>query len=534
MPCLAQAEGAQPVHDPCEERLFFACQYASIGVGHLSLEGRWLRFNRMLCQITGCSREQLLGRPLRDLVLPEDRDIDRVQLEDLLAGRIPSYTVEKRLVRPHGSPPWMQLTTSAVRPPEGTPAFLLVVMEDISARKEAETDRATLAAIVRQSADAIIGQSPDGTITSWNLAAERLFGYRAQEVLGRQVSMLAPAEKADDVGAVLKRVLRGDLVAREEAVRIRKDGARIYVALSASPILNTDGKLIGVARIVRDVTKLKMAEQTLQATRQRLADANTRLEEQVRERTARLRETLAEIEHISYSIIHDMRAPLRAIEAYGELIESDAANRLSGESREFLARTRRAATRMDRLIRDVLSYSRLVRVGLELRSVNTGELLRGIVETYPAFQSPRVRIRIAPHLPWVQGNEAALTQCFANLLDNAVKSVRPGEPPQVEIKAAVNNGRARIFVADNGVGIPKELHERIFRVFERGSNAQEGTGIGLAIVRKAAERMGGKAGVESEPGQGSRFWVELPLALQPEACPGGRATDPILEPARRN
>ncbi|HWI57611.1 MAG TPA: HAMP domain-containing sensor histidine kinase, partial [Bacillota bacterium] len=323
----------------------------------------------------------------------------------------------------------------------------------------------------------------------------------------------APPESAGDAWRIFEQVRRGQAVQRMEAVRLRKDGERICVALSVSPIRDPAGKIIGIAKIARDITELKKAERALQEARQELAAANVHLEQQVQERTARLRETIAELEHMSYSIMHDMRAPLRAITAYGDIIELDLAERLGAQNREYLARMKTAATRMDALICGVLNYSRMVRQGLDLHPVNVAELLRGMVETYPAFQPPRVRIRVAPDLPLVQGNEAALTQCFSNLLDNAVKFVRPGEVPQIEITGEQSHGRARILVADNGIGIPRELHERMFGIFQRGGNAGEGTGIGLAIVRKAAERMGGKAGVESEPGRGSRFWVELPLAF---------------------
>jgi PAS domain S-box-containing protein len=513
MGCLAHTPAPASASGASDERLIFSCEHAGIGVGHLSLTGCWLRFNHMLCQITGYAREQLLGKGLAELTCPEDRDSDDADLRRLLNGELTSYSTEKRFLQPHGARVWVHLTVSLARTPAGAPDYLLLVVEDISARKETETLRATLAAIVRHSADAIVSEDLEGAITSWNAGAERIFGYTAQEVMGRPVFMLAPPEKANEVRRILERVRSGKPVHRMEAIRIRKDGQRICVALSVSPLRDPAGKLIGIAKIARDITELKAAEQALQEARRQLAEANAFLEQQVQQRTSKLRETVVELEHMSYSIMHDMRAPLRAITAYSELIEADPATRLGPDSREFLARAKTAAHRMDELIRDVLNYSHLVQQGLEIHPVNVAELLRGIIETYPAFQPPKVRIRLAPDLPRVFGNEAALTQCFSNLLDNAVKFVRPGERPQIEIKSEAHDGRARILVEDNGIGVPRDLQERIFGIFQRGSNAYEGTGIGLAIVRKAAERMGGKAGVDSEPGQGSRFWLELPLAI---------------------
>jgi signal transduction histidine kinase len=220
----------------------------------------------------------------------------------------------------------------------------------------------------------------------------------------------------------------------------------------------------------------------------------------------------AELEQMSYSIMHDMRAPLRAITAFGGMIEAEAAARLNEQERTYLTRLKLAAARMDRLIVDVLNYSRIVRGDLKLSAVNVSDLLRGIVETYPALQSVRKGIHVPPDLPLVEANEAALTQCFSNLLDNAVKFTKPGQFPCINIKAELRDSRVRIWVEDDGIGIAEGFQERVFRMFQRRADLQEGTGIGLAIVRKAAERMGGGVGVISELDQGSRFWVELRLA----------------------
>ncbi len=230
---------------------------------------------------------------------------------------------------------------------------------------------------------------------------------------------------------------------------------------------------------------------------------------QLEERSAKLRETVAELEHMSYSIMHDMRAPLRAILGFSSMVIENDGPRLSSGSRDCLERMTAAANRMDHLICDVLNYSLVVRGELPLRAINVYELLQGIVRTYPAFQAPNVEIRISPDLPPVQANEAALTQCFSNLLDNAVKFVDPGRTPRVAVHGERVDGWVRISVEDNGIGIPEALRSKLFGIFERGASVGAGTGMGLAIVRKAAERMGGRVGVSSNPHYGSRFWIEL-------------------------
>jgi signal transduction histidine kinase len=223
-------------------------------------------------------------------------------------------------------------------------------------------------------------------------------------------------------------------------------------------------------------------------------------------------EASAELERMSYSIVHDMRAPLRAIVTYGDLVEAEATGRLSEESRGYLARMRGAATRMDRLISDMLSYSALVRGELPLHPVNVAKLVDAVIETYPSLRAHKHEIRVSTDLPVVRGNEAALTQCLSSMLENAVRFTKSGQAPAVKVRAEQANDLAKIFIEDEGIGMPPELQDKVFGIFERGTNDQEGTGIGLAMVRIAVTRMGGRVGVISEQGKGSRFWLELKLA----------------------
>jgi signal transduction histidine kinase len=261
-----------------------------------------------------------------------------------------------------------------------------------------------------------------------------------------------------------------------------------------------------------DVTERKRAAEALRSAHAQLASRSVHLENLVQERTANLREMINELQHVSYAITHDMRAPLRAMSTFASvLLEEITATNQSEQMRDYCGRIIIAAGRLDKLIRDALNYTKAVLQELPLQPVDLSKLIPGLIETYPNLQPERADIKIDDPLPVVLGEESLLTQCFSNLLGNAVKFVAPGVRPEIHIRARANGDLATVTVEDNGIGFPAHAEERLFGMFERLTAEYEGTGIGLAIVRKVVERMGGKVGAKSEPGKGSRFWVELRL-----------------------
>ena len=271
------------------------------------------------------------------------------------------------------------------------------------------------------------------------------------------------------------------------------------------------------------------------------------LERLVAERTARLQELVNELEHFSYSITHDMRAPLRSMAGFTEMALELCGSPQVEEQRRLLQRISQSTARMDALITDALSYSEAVRKHLPLAPVDTGHLLRGMLDCYPEFQAARAHIQLEPGLPPVFANEAGLTQCFSNLLNNAIKFTPPGQTPEIRIwgehverapepapdpradpqpfqpagfapvpslpapvRGEIHQDHwARIWIEDHGIGIPEAMLPRVFNMFTRGDTGHVGTGIGLALVRKVVDRMGGRIGVQSKEGQGTRFWIEL-------------------------
>jgi PAS domain S-box-containing protein len=270
-------------------------------------------------------------------------------------------------------------------------------------------------------------------------------------------------------------------------------------------IINSLGSQIAVAlQRTHTVEALSLAKE-------QLARANEDLENKVRERTARLTETITDLEQFSYSIAHDLRAPLRSMVSFSGLLLEEHGEKLDGASHDYLRRIAAGARRMDELVRDVLTYSQVARAELQLAPVNLDGLVKEIVAQYPQFHKDEVQIVISAPLLSVVGNVALLTQCVSNLLDNAVKFVPPSTRPCVQVWTEEQDGTVRCCVRDNGIGIEPSQLERIWRIFERchPEGEYDGTGIGLSVVKRAVERMGGRTGVQSTPGEGSTFWFQL-------------------------
>ncbi|HVV71971.1 MAG TPA: PAS domain S-box protein, partial [Verrucomicrobiae bacterium] len=384
-----------------------------------------------------------------------------------------------------------------------------VLFHDVTERKRGEEalreSEARFRALAETSPLGVGVSSADGKIIYSNGAYEALLGYDPGELLGRPSTAVyyEPADRQAWLGSTT-----GTAKVSGWEVRFRrKDGTPVWVEMNACPI--EFGGSQAIIGIIQDVTERKQAQAVL-------ARDKKELERLVAERTERLQEIVAELEHFSYTITHDLKSPLRAMRGFAEIASLSCEEGASREAKDALGRISISAERMESLITDALNYSRSVRQELPLTDVDLGTLLRGMLDSYPELQPSKAQIRVEGDLPVVLSNEAGLTQVFSNLLGNAVKFVLRGQKPQIRIWAeAVEDHHqaawARIWVEDKGIGISDAMLPRVFDMFSRGSKDYEGTGIGLALVRKVTQRMGGRVGVESEEGKGSRFWIELKL-----------------------
>ena len=390
-------------------------------------------------------------------------------------------------------------------------ALLVNLLAELSkrTRQDLELERAFLMAVLSSLTDGFVVLGPDWSHTYLNEAATRLTRRPASELLGRVLWDIVPQLK----GTVLEREL---LRSRRENVPVHFEMSfpqvDLWLEFHAHPMADS------TAIYVADISARKKAELELARAREELANHATKLEQLVQDRTATLQDTVAkledivvELERFSYTISHDLRAPLRAIQSFSQFVEEDYASRLDATGRDYLSRIRAAAQRMDRLIHDVLAYARTSRGELKLEPVPLDQLVDEVVAQYAPEAAAHIQIRHP--LGEVQASRILLTQVVSNLLSNAVKFVPAGAEPRVEIWSQQTDGRTRLFFKDSGVGIPPEAYGKVFGIFEKAhGNAYPGTGIGLAIVKRALERMGGQVDFESQVNAGSTFWLELPEA----------------------
>jgi PAS domain S-box-containing protein len=352
----------------------------------------------------------------------------------------------------------------------------------------------------------------DGHLLQVNSAWEKVLGYSEEELKGSKPDQLVHPQ---DLGVIVERVqiLKKGLPVEYFEVRCKhKDGTYRWIGWTAAPF--PAEKLIYI--FGRNVTARKQAED-------KILDLNGELENRI----AALTEVNRELETFNYSISHDLRAPLRSMSGFAQALMDGDASRLGQQEADYVRRIANSARRMDTLLQDLLEYSRVARASMPPTAVNLDTLVTEIVSLREReIEQSHARIEVKSPLGAVTAHLPTVQQILANLIDNGLKFVSKDKQPHLSIwtePAALNghdskaentsNGATlRIWVEDNGIGIEKEFHEKIFGLFERlhPSHAFPGTGLGLAIVRKGVERMGGRVGLESQPDSGSRFWVELP------------------------
>jgi PAS domain S-box-containing protein len=385
---------------------------------------------------------------------------------------------------------------------EGKQCVLAMTL-DITERKRAENAMRWLASIVESTNDAIFSTDLELKIEQWNHGAEMLFGYRPEEIIGRPIEVLIPTRHLSTAHTFAKLALAGEHLEPFDAKAVTKSGTQVAISQTVSPVFDAAGSVVGLCCISRDVTARMRAEAVIR-------ELNETLERRVAARTAELERMNRELEAFSYSVSHDLRAPLRAINGFARIVLDNEAANLSEEGRDMLARVVRSALHMGELIDDMLDFSRVSRSEFVPTQVDMRALADSVIDEL-RDQYPTAAIELL-RMPEALGDKTMLRQVYVNLVGNALKFSARKQRPVVQIGATQQGGETVFFVKDNGAGFDMAYVEKLFGVFQRlhSMEAFPGTGVGLAIVKRIVERHGGKVWAEAELEKGATFYFTLP------------------------
>lgn len=398
---------------------------------------------------------------------------------------------------------WVDTTIVPFLDENKMPYQFMAICADITERKMLEEQQSLLVSLVSSSEDAIISKDLSGVITSWNMGAEKLFGYTSSEAVGKNVKILIPKERMNEESIILEKIKEGSSLQHYETVRVKKDGSFVDISLTVSPIKNSQGVIIGASKIARDITIRKKNEDEI-------IRLNEQLEERVKQRTSELEELNEELESFSYSVSHDLRSPLRAINGYSVRVQESLGKDLSEEDNINFENIISNTNKMGQLIDDLLSFSRLGRTDIVKLPFSMPELIDEIISgQYITNEKLCIKVNVNHSAP---SDLNMMRQVWVNLINNAVKYSSKNEKTLIEISSSEENGFIKYHIRDNGVGFDMEYANKLFGVFQRlhSPDEFEGVGVGLAIVKKIITKHKGTIWAESKVNEGAEFYFTLP------------------------
>lgn len=465
-------------------------------IGYVNLNGEFRDVNKAFVDLTGYTKQEILsGMTFRQLTSERFYALMEQKMHEVLDSGIP-VEYENEYVKKDGSRIPVLLTAFMVKDADGKPSGIAAIVKDISERKKSEEERFRLAAIVESSNDAIIGKTLDGTITSWNRAAERLYGYLAVEMIGRSIFILVPPDRSAEFSDIIRRIKNGEILQDYETIRMRKDGTYLNVSLSVSPIKDALGNVIGASIIARDNTARKQAEEHLQET-------------------ARLKS------EFTSTVSHELRTPLAISKEALSLLLRGKVGEVTGKQKEIMTIASSNIDRLCFLIDDILDFSKIEAGRMEIHKEPI-DIIPAITESFNGWKLradlKKITLRMkAPAGPLViPVDKIRFVQILSNLLNNAVKFTP--EDGTVDLTVEEKEDVIKFSIVDTGPGIAQEDLPKLFQKFQQlkrthGPGAK-GTGLGLNISKVLVELHGGQIAAESQLGHGSNFTFTIPKVPQ--------------------
>ncbi|MES2933167.1 MAG: PAS domain S-box protein [Pseudomonadota bacterium] len=502
---------AEAARRDSERRFRATFEQAAVGIALVAPDGRWLEANQKLCDIVGYQQQELLGKTFQDITYADDLEIDLDNLQQVLAGQIDTYSMEKRYLRKDGERVWVNLTVALVRHADGNPDYFISVVEDIQRRKQTE------AALQAREATLSEAQRLAGVGNwSWDIASDQhVWSAQIYHIYGRDLS-LPPAVYPEvqtyftpdswaGLTAAVELCLKHGTSYQIDAEVQHPDGHRNWITARGEAIRDAAGTVVQLHGTVQDITERK---QTAEALR----ELNANLEHRVELRTAELTAANKELDSFAYAVSHDLRAPLRAMNGFSQALIEDYGDRLDDEARHFLDQISIASRKMGELIDGILALSRSTRGELQRDVVNLSLMSANICVELARIEPERtVHVEIEPNLS-VTGDSRMIEVVMRNLLGNAWKYTAKAPATLVRVYAGAVGAQHGICVSDNGAGFDMAHANQLFQPFRRLHRQEEfpGIGIGLATVQRIVSRHGGEICAVAALGEGATFCFFLP------------------------
>lgn len=485
-----------------------------------TLDGVITSWNHAAERMFGYAPAEAIGRHITLIIPPDRLDEETRVLASIRAGRRVEHFETIRVTK-DGRQVAVSLTVSPVKDSSGRVIGASKIARDVSERRRGEIAQARLAAIIESSDDAIISKTLDGVITSWNGAAERVFGWTAAEAIGQHITLIIPEEYREEEAGVLSRLRRGDRIDHFETVRQRKDGQLLDVSITVSPIRDGRGTIVGASKVARDISAQRILDQARQALLEREQVARTEAEALNRSK-----------DQFLATLSHELRTPLNAIYGWARMLEGGGLD--PAAMRNATQAILRNSKIQVQLIEDLFDVSRVItgNMRLDLRPMNVFAPLEAALDTVrPAAAAKGIRLDTAldPRATPIMGDPGRIQQVVWNLLVNAVKFTPNGGRVQLSLRRV--NSYIQITVSDTGEGIAPDQVAHLFERFRQADTGptrrHTGLGIGLSLVKHLVELHGGTvSGMSAGLGQGSTFTVQLPVSVVQEPPPSRPRPEP--------